>query len=148
VTQAGRRSRARHRSSLHDCNAVRRFCQKNATEPGGLMSRRVMSDAPTWWRQHRGRDAGKYESQAYVPCRFSPPVRPRYSLRGILCDLPKEHHGALPPVRAERVEHPANCQRRSKIRPRGGAKLGHFGFTRDAGDERRPVSRALHVAGG
>ena len=40
------------------------------------------------------------------------------------------------------------CQRRSKIRPRGGAKLGHFGFTRDAGDERRPVSRALHVAGG
>ena len=41
-----------------------------------------------------------------------------------------------------------SCQRRSKIRPRGGAKLGHFGFTRDAGDERRPVSRALHVAGG
>jgi hypothetical protein len=41
-----------------------------------------------------------------------------------------------------------DCQRRSKIRPRGGAKLGHFGFTRDAGDERRPVSRALHVAGG
>ena len=40
------------------------------------------------------------------------------------------------------------CQRRSKIRPRGGAKLGHFGFTRDAGDERRPVSCALHVAGG
>lgn len=43
---------------------------------------------------------------------------------------------------------PEICQRRSKIRPRGGAKLGHFGFTRDAGDERRPVSRALHVAGG
>ena len=41
-----------------------------------------------------------------------------------------------------------DCQRRSKIRPRGGAKLGHFGFTRDAGDERRPVSCALHVAGG
>ena len=44
--------------------------------------------------------------------------------------------------------HIGVCQRRSKIRPRGGAKLGHFGFTRDAGDERRPVSRALHVAGG
>jgi hypothetical protein len=40
------------------------------------------------------------------------------------------------------------CQRRSKIGPRGGAKLGHFGFARDACDGRRPVSRALHVAGG
>jgi len=40
------------------------------------------------------------------------------------------------------------CQRRSKIGPRGGAKMGHFGFARDAGDGRRPVSRALHVAGG
>ena len=45
-------------------------------------------------------------------------------------------------------EDRAKCQRRSKIRPRGGAKLGHFGFTRDADDERRPVSCALHVAGG
>jgi RNA polymerase primary sigma factor len=40
------------------------------------------------------------------------------------------------------------CQRRSKIRPRGGAKLGQSGFERDAGDGRRPVSRAHHVAGG
>ena len=40
------------------------------------------------------------------------------------------------------------CQRRSKIGPWGGAKLGHFGFARDACDGRRPVSRALHVAGG
>ena len=39
------------------------------------------------------------------------------------------------------------CQRRSKIGLRGGAKLGHFGFARDAVDGRRPVSRALHVAG-
>jgi electron transfer flavoprotein alpha/beta subunit len=39
-------------------------------------------------------------------------------------------------------------QRRSKNGPRGGAKLGHFWFTREAGDGRRPVSRALHVAGG
>ena len=40
------------------------------------------------------------------------------------------------------------CQRRSKIGPRGGAKLGHFGFAREARGGRRPVSRALHVAGG
>ena len=40
------------------------------------------------------------------------------------------------------------CQRRSKIGPLGGAKLGHFGFSRDAGDGRRPVSRALHIACG
>ncbi|WP_083392792.1 helix-turn-helix domain-containing protein [Rhodobacter xanthinilyticus] len=40
------------------------------------------------------------------------------------------------------------CQRRSKIGPRGGAKLGHFGFARDAADGRRPVSRALHIACG
>lgn len=41
-----------------------------------------------------------------------------------------------------------SCQRRSKIGPRGGAKLGHFGFARDVFGRRRPVSRALHVAGG
>lgn len=40
------------------------------------------------------------------------------------------------------------CQRRSKIGPRGGAKLGHFGLARNACGGRRPVSRALHVAGG
>ena len=40
------------------------------------------------------------------------------------------------------------CQRRSKIGPRGGAKLGHFGFAREARGGRRPVSRALDVAGG
>ena len=40
------------------------------------------------------------------------------------------------------------CQRRSKIGPRGGAKLGHFGFARDACDGRRPVSRARHLACG
>ncbi|WP_223426650.1 hypothetical protein [Tateyamaria pelophila] len=41
------------------------------------------------------------------------------------------------------------CQRRSKIRPKGGAKIGHFGVGRD---ERtgcwRPVDRALQIAGG
>ena len=40
------------------------------------------------------------------------------------------------------------CQRRRKIGPRGGAKLGHFRFAREARGGRRPVSRALHVAGG
>ena len=44
--------------------------------------------------------------------------------------------------------HLHECQRRSKIGPRGGAKLGHFGFARDVFGRRRPVSRALHVAGG
>ncbi len=43
---------------------------------------------------------------------------------------------------------PSSCQRRSKIGPRGGAKLGHLGFLRGARGGRRPVSRALHVAGG
>lgn len=42
----------------------------------------------------------------------------------------------------------SGCQRRSKFRPRGGAKLGHFGFARGGHVGRRPVSRALHVAGG
>lgn len=56
------------------------------------------------------------------------------------------------PVRKPFPEHLPRkrvvCQRRSKIGPLGGAKLGHFGFSRDAGDGRRPVSRALHIACG
>ena len=42
----------------------------------------------------------------------------------------------------------AVCQRRSKIGPRGGAKPGHLGIAREVRGGRRPVSRALHVAGG
>lgn len=64
--------------------------------------------------------------------------------------------GALPPAKVLLGDkgydadwfRKALCQRRSKNGPRGGAKLGHFGFERDVGDGRRPVSRALHVAGG
>ena len=39
--------------------------------------------------------------------------------------------------------HRPNCQRRSKNRPKGGAKVDHFGVGRDGhADRRRPVSRA------
>lgn len=47
-----------------------------------------------------------------------------------------------------RIILPFACQRRSKIGPRGGAKLGHFGFVRDACYVRRPVMRAPHLACG
>ncbi len=41
------------------------------------------------------------------------------------------------------------CQRRSKIRPLGGAKVGHFGVVRDGcAERRRPVNRAPQIAGG
>ena len=52
------------------------------------------------------------------------------------------------PVAASPAAELESCQRRSKIGPRGGAKLGHFGFAGDARGGRRPVIRALHVAGG
>jgi len=70
-------------------------------------------------------------------------VPPMVHVSLTLWDMDSAHN-----VRADLAAENISCQRRSKIRPRGGAKLGHFGFTRDAGDERRPVSRALHVAGG
>ena len=41
------------------------------------------------------------------------------------------------------------CQRRSKTRPKGGAKVGHFGVGREGRIERwRPVDRAPQIAGG
>jgi hypothetical protein len=46
------------------------------------------------------------------------------------------------------LERLGRCQRRSKIGPRGGAKLSHFGLARKACGGRRPVSRAPQIAGG
>ncbi|MDR9394877.1 MAG: BLUF domain-containing protein [Roseovarius sp.] len=41
------------------------------------------------------------------------------------------------------------CQRRSKTRPKGGAKVGHFGVGREGRIECwRPVDRAPQIAGG
>ena len=43
----------------------------------------------------------------------------------------------------------SGCQRRSKTRPKGGAKVGHFGVGREGRIERwRPVDRAPQIAGG
>jgi exodeoxyribonuclease I len=62
--------------------------------------------------------------------------------RALAARFPEDTAAPTPPVEKQIN---GGCQRRSKIGPRGGAKLGHFGFERDVGDGRRPVSRALHV---
>ncbi|WP_210877333.1 hypothetical protein [Roseovarius autotrophicus] len=75
--------------------------------------------------------------------RNAPALFPKYATeRG-----PDAVSGALMNHLRNETTNP-RCQRRSKIGPRGGAKLGHLGFLRGARGGRRPVSRALHVAGG
>jgi len=48
----------------------------------------------------------------------------------------------------DRTSWKIGCQRRSKIRPCGGAKLGHSGVWAGSCHGRRPVSSAYQIAGG